>query len=123
MASDGPKKTPTSGWSDAEDDQLRDFYVILQARANALNSRFSIEPAKVFYPGLAGKLLMDRLRRLATVHEEAAYLDALQDAWVPLWRSGRADGQLPDPHPDSLTNFELGKHRTYLCAKVNKQSM
>lgn len=95
----------------------------MQARANDLGQKFSTDPIRKYYPGVASKSIFDRLRRLAAVHEDAPYLDALQTAWKEIWLDGRKSGRLPDDDWSNLNGRDLGKHRSYLCAKLNKQAM
>ena len=123
VATEGQKRTAAHGWNEAEDEQLRDFFVILQARASHLRQKLTIEPCKPYYPGCSGKLLLDRLRRLVQLNEEAPYLDALQDAWTTIWLKARGKPRLPDLFPESLTDFNISVHRSYLCAKIDKSSM
>jgi hypothetical protein len=117
------KKSAAYGWNAAEDEQLRDFYVILYSRAAQLGTKFNIDPAKRYYPGCTGKLLLDRLRRCVSHHGDGPYFDALQQAWTDIWLKHRGKARLPDPHPRDYANFDLHAHRSYLCAKINKQSM
>jgi hypothetical protein len=57
------------------------------------------------------------------MHGDAPYLDVLQDTWQKLWLAARAKGEVPDPEPNNFGKFDIAKHRTFLCANVNKQSM
>lgn len=123
ILSDGSKKTAASGWTEAEDDQLRDFYVIVQARANHLGYKFHTELFRPYYPGCSGKLLTDRLRRLATVFEEAPYLDALQEAWNEIWLEHGGTPLLPESDLHALAGYDLGRHRRFLVSRINKQAV
>lgn len=119
----GEKKTPKTGWSPEEDEQLVDLYIILQSRANDRDTRLSLEPAVAFFSGTKPKLLVDRLRRIASRPGEVAYLDALQAAWSALWHNNRITDPLLHEAVRNATPEGLQLLRRVLNGLLNKQSL
>lgn len=125
---EGIHKTVTAGWNAAEDDQLRDFYIILWAKVNTSPSstelpKVDIGPVLQYYPRCDKRTVMDRLRRLCTHDSETPYIDALGAAWMELWMQHRGSALLPDPFPGDATKTDLLRCRALLCSKLNKQAM
>lgn len=119
----GDKKTAKAGWTAEEDEQLVDLYVILQSRANDRDTKLSMEPATLFYPGCKAKLLVERLRRLAAKPGEVAYLDALQEAWSELWHNNQIKDPLLHEAARNVTREGLLLLRRLLNGVLNKQSL
>ncbi|KAK9894403.1 hypothetical protein P389DRAFT_197696 [Cystobasidium minutum MCA 4210] len=119
----GEKKSPKSGWTPQEDEQLMDLYVILQNRANDRDTKLSMEPATLFYPDAKAKLLLDRLRNIAMNPGEVAYLDALQDAWSRLWYNGRIRDPLLHDAARNVSKEGLILLRRVLNGVLNKRAL
>jgi hypothetical protein len=123
VAASTAKKTAAGGWTPEEDEQLYDLYVILQWRANSNGTKLSLEPIIKFHPDCKSKVFLDRLRRLVSEPGEAAYLDALQEAWARLWQYGRIKDRLLHEAVRNPTKEGLLLLRRVLNGLLNKKSM
>ena len=64
-----------------------------------------------------------RLVHLKDVPGTEAYLDRLEDKWYDLWVQHRGTESLPDPDPESATNFDLVAHLNFLRKHIDKNAM
>ena len=51
------------------------------------------------------------------------YLARLEDKWYDLWIQHRGTEVLPDPDPESATNFDLATHVKFLRKHIDKNAM
>lgn len=123
MIPSSEKKTAKLGWTPEEDEQLVDLYIILQSRANDRDTRLTMEPAAALFSDIKPKILVDRLRRIATKPGEMAYLDALQAAWSERWHKKQITDPLLHDATRNATPEGLLLLRRVLNGLLNKRSL
>ena len=78
-----------NAWTAAEDDILRDAYIIIGARAKHLKATFSWKLADGICAGHKSRSMQSRMSRLHTKPGEDRYIAELMEAWTEIWLEDR----------------------------------
>lgn len=65
-------------------------------------------------------------QRIGNLREQPgaeAYFRRLEDRWFELWQTYLDTPELPDPDPQSATNFELIAHIKFLRKHIDKNAL
>ena len=108
-------------WDREDDDMLLDSEAIIRHRAlNNHNARGRPAMVQVF-PDVGPQTLLQRFRKVVAMPGKQAYYDRLFDAWSDVWEKHKAE--LPDPNPDSFTEFDLPLYLSFLRSHVHKTTV
>lgn len=75
------------------------------------------------FPGVQRNSVRQRISNLETLPGAAAYFRRLDEAWTTLWLQHRGSAALPDPNPDSVKDFDLATHVTFLRQHIDKTAL
>lgn len=92
-------------------------------RGNKPNGRQQMTALQQLFPGHQMQNISTRLRFLAKMVGEEAYMDELQNQWALVYQRLRADGVLRDQDSSSADAFDLPQHVRLLQATVNKANV
>ncbi|TFY76774.1 hypothetical protein EWM64_g7235, partial [Hericium alpestre] len=106
-------------WNREYDELARDACVIVRARCRGGRKDWSAL-AQVF-PGLLPNSVRQHFVQL-TVGSET-YLKRLEDRWYDLWLQHRGSEALPDPNPESPSDFDLAAHVEFLRRHIDKNAL
>lgn len=65
----------------------------------------------------------NHIKRLLASPGKQAYFERLVDAWHDIWIMYRGTDELPDPDPNSMTDFDLIKHLEFFRLKIVKSNV
>ncbi|KAG8720596.1 hypothetical protein FRC09_009302, partial [Ceratobasidium sp. 395] len=75
------------------------------------------------FPGVQRNSVRQRIASLETLPGASEYYRRLDEAWATLWLEHRGTEALPDPNPDSLSEFDLPTYVTFLRKHVDKKAL
>ncbi|KAI0724234.1 hypothetical protein C8T65DRAFT_704140 [Cerioporus squamosus] len=122
---DGDVKTPRRHrflWSRDYDELARDASVIIKARCRG-TTRLDWGAMEQIFPAVPRNSVRQRLVHLREVPGTETYLARLEDKWYDLWVQHRGTDDLPDPDPESATNFDLATHVKFLRKHIDKNAI
>ncbi|KAA1468493.1 hypothetical protein DENSPDRAFT_833797 [Dentipellis sp. KUC8613] len=107
-------------WNREYDELARDACVILRARCRTA-SRMDWSALEKVFPALPHNSVRQHFLHQAVDSE--TYLKRLEDRWHELWLQHRGTDLLPDPKPNSLSDFDLPKHVEFLRRHIDKNAL
>lgn len=75
------------------------------------------------FPDCLPVTFLARLKKSISTPERETYLDLLENSWFEIWTRLRGTDELPDPKPESNTEFDLRRHIDVLRRKINKSKL
>ena len=75
------------------------------------------------FPAVPRNSLRQRIASLKEPQSNEVYMRRLEDQWYRLWKQYRGTEHLPDPNPESQTDFDLIKHLQFLQKYVDKNAL
>ncbi|KAI0757275.1 hypothetical protein C8Q80DRAFT_1132805 [Daedaleopsis nitida] len=109
-------------WTAPFDELAKDASVIIKARCRG-PTRLHWGALEQVFPGVPINSVRQHLVHLKEVPGVEAYLTRLEDKWYDLWVQHRGTEALPDPDPESATNFDLATHVKFLRRHVDKNAV
>ncbi|RDX56211.1 hypothetical protein OH76DRAFT_605431 [Lentinus brumalis] len=122
---DGDAKTPRRHrflWSRDYDELARDAHAIIKARCRGA-TRLDWGAMEQIFPAVPRNSVRQRLVHLREAPGTETYLARLEDKWYDLWVQHRGTDDLPDPDPESATNFDLATHVKFLRKHIDKNAI
>jgi hypothetical protein len=108
----------------AEQDELTlDATAILRVRAEYLGTGIKWAPLTILFRGMEASKLGTRSQRLTKKPEESTYFENLQISWKAVWDQRKDTSELPDPNPESMTEFDIAAYVRCLRKYVDKQEL
>ena len=109
-------------WNRDYDELVRDASVIIKARCRN-GTRLDWGALEQVFPAVPRNSVRQRLVHLKETPGTETYLTRLEDKWYELWTQHRGTDVLPDPDPESATNFDLATHIKFLRKHLDKTAM
>ena len=75
------------------------------------------------FPAVPRNSVRQRLVHLKEVPGTETYLARLEEKWYDIWVQYRGTEELPDPDPESVTNFDLITHVKFLRNHIDKNAV
>lgn len=107
-------------WSIEDDELLIYSYVILRLRATS-RSLFRWPAIKQVFPSRKSESCRHRLNRMLT---DTVYMEQLETAttlWSKFYTEGIQSGELQDPNPREMVDFDLLSFLTYFLKRLNDE--
>ncbi|KAK4704007.1 hypothetical protein P7C70_g2212, partial [Phenoliferia sp. Uapishka_3] len=117
------QRIPRNFFNDEQNELCLDMVAILKSRADHLGQRIAYAAMEQLFEGFPAPKLRQFFLRLVQKEEDRAYHERLKDAWSAVWNVKRGTDELPDPEPESMTDFDLAIFLRCLRANVNKQAL
>ncbi|KAI1797576.1 hypothetical protein LXA43DRAFT_1126097 [Ganoderma leucocontextum] len=109
-------------WNRDYDELVRDASAIIKARCRG-PTRLDWGAMEQIFPAVPRNSVRQRLVHLKEVPGTETYLSRLEDKWYDLWVQHRGTEVLPDPDPESATNFDLATHVKFLRKHIDKNAI
>ncbi|KAI8995421.1 hypothetical protein BD414DRAFT_410090 [Trametes punicea] len=109
-------------WNRDYDELVRDASVIIKARCRG-GTRLDWGALEQVFPAVPRNSVRQRLVHLRETPGAETYLARLEDKWYELWMQHRGTDVLPDPEPESATNFDLAAHIKFLRKHIDKNAI
>ncbi|TBU34929.1 hypothetical protein BD311DRAFT_828299 [Dichomitus squalens] len=109
-------------WTRDYDELVRDASAIIKARCRG-TTRLDWGAMEQIFPAVPRNSVRQRLVHLKEVPGTETYLSRLEDKWYDLWVQHRGTDVLPDPDPESATNFDLATHVKFLRKHIDKNAI
>ncbi|PIL30968.1 transcription factor [Ganoderma sinense ZZ0214-1] len=109
-------------WNRDYDELVRDASAIIKARCRG-PTRLDWGAMEQIFPAVPRNSVRQRLVHLKEVAGTETYLSRLEDKWYDLWVQHRGTEVLPDPDPESATNFNLATHVKFLRKHIDKNAI
>ncbi|CDO70216.1 hypothetical protein BN946_scf184942.g16 [Trametes cinnabarina] len=109
-------------WNRDYDELARDASVIIKARCRG-GTRLDWGALEQVFPAVPRNSVRQRLVHLRETPGMETYLARLEDKWYELWMQHRGTEVLPDPDPESATNFDLATHIKFLRKHIDKNAI
>ncbi|KAI0662526.1 hypothetical protein C8Q70DRAFT_908850 [Cubamyces menziesii] len=109
-------------WNRDYDELVRDASVIIKARCRN-GTRLDWGALEQVFPAVPRNSVRQRLVHLKETPGTETYLTRLEDKWYELWTQHRGTDILPDPDPESATNFDLATHIKFLRKHLDKNAI
>ncbi|KAJ8462329.1 hypothetical protein ONZ51_g10973 [Trametes cubensis] len=109
-------------WNRDYDELVRDASVIIKARCRN-GTRLDWGALEQVFPAVPRNSVRQRLVHLKETPGTETYLARLEDKWYELWTQHRGTDILPDPDPESATNFDLATHIKFLRKHLDKNAI
>ncbi|KAM5532192.1 hypothetical protein V8D89_014148 [Ganoderma adspersum] len=109
-------------WNRDYDELVRDASAIIKARCRG-PTRLEWGAMEQIFPAVPRNSVRQRLVHLKEVPGTETYLSRLEDKWYGLWVQHRGTEVLPDPDPESATNFNLATHVKFLRKHIDKNAI
>lgn len=101
---------------------MRDGSVIIKARCRD-GARLDWAAMEQLFPAVPRNSVRQRLVHLKEVPGTETYLARLEEKWYDIWVQYRGTEELPDPDPESVTNFDLITHVKFLRNHIDKNAV
>lgn len=108
-------------WNSEYDELARDAGAVIRVRCRS--KRIDWTALEQVFPGVQRNRVRQRISTLGDLPGAAGYYERLDNAWAALWLKHRGSEQLPDPHLDSLNDFDLAAHITFLRQHIDKAAL
>ncbi|QRV99505.1 B-block-binding subunit of tfiiic protein [Ceratobasidium sp. AG-Ba] len=108
-------------WNPDYDELARDAAAILRVRCRT--KRMDWSAIEQVFPGVQRNSVRQRVSNLQTLPGASEYFRSLDDAWATLWLEHRGSEALPDPNPDSVSDFDLPAHVSFLRRNIDKAAL
>ncbi|KAI0359061.1 hypothetical protein OH77DRAFT_1396288 [Trametes cingulata] len=109
-------------WNRDYDELVRDASVIIKARCRG-GTRLDWGALEQVFPAVPRNSVRQRLVHLKETPGTETYLSRLEDKWYELWVQHRGTDVLPDPDPESASNFDLATHVKFLRKHIDKNAI
>ncbi|KAI0762701.1 hypothetical protein C8Q74DRAFT_1371700 [Fomes fomentarius] len=109
-------------WNNQYDELARDASVIIKARCRG-PTRLDWGAVEQVFPAVPRNSVRQRLVHMKEDTRVETYLARLEDKWYDLWMQHRGTDELPDPDPESATNFDLRTHIKFLRKHIDKNAI
>ncbi|KAI0374486.1 hypothetical protein BV20DRAFT_961659 [Pilatotrama ljubarskyi] len=109
-------------WNREYDELVRDASVIIKARCRG-GTRLDWGALEQVFPAVPRNSVRQRLVHLKETPGTDTYLSRLEDKWYELWVQHRGTDVLPDPDPESASNFDLATHVKFLRKHIDKNAI
>ncbi|KAI9511763.1 hypothetical protein F5148DRAFT_229446 [Russula earlei] len=110
-------------WNKDHDELAQDAHTILRVRSRELGGRMDWFAFRQIFPSVPRNSVRQRIASLREQHNNEIYMRRLEDQWYRLWQQYRDTEHLPDPNPQSQTDFDLIKHVEFLRNFVDKNAL
>jgi oxalate---CoA ligase len=110
-------------WNKDYDELAQDASAILRVRLREAGGRMDWFALRQVFPAVPRNSVRQRIASLREVPSNEAYMRRLEDQWYRLWKQYRGSEHLPDPNPQSPTDFDLIKHLGFLRNFVDKNAL
>ena len=110
-------------WNKEYDELAQDASAILRVRLREAGGRMDWFALRQVFPAVPRNSVRQRIASLREVPSNEVYMRRLEDQWYRLWKQYRGSEHLPDPHPQSQTDFDLIKHLQFLRSFVDKNAL
>jgi oxalate---CoA ligase len=110
-------------WNKDYDELAQDASAILRVRLREAGGRMDWFALRQVFPAVPRNSVRQRIASLREVASNEAYMRRLEDQWYRLWKQYRGSEHLPDPNPQSPTDFDLIKHLGFLRNFVDKNAL
>jgi hypothetical protein len=110
-------------WNKEYDDLVQDAHAILRVRSREVGGRMDWFVLRQIFPAVPRNSLRQRISSLKEPQNNEVYMRRLEDQWYRLWKQYRGTEHLPDPNPQSQTDFDLIKHLQFLRKFVDKNAL
>jgi hypothetical protein len=109
-------------WNRELDELARDVAAIVRARCRSL-LRMDWGAVEQVFPNVPRNSVRQRVSRLSEEPAAATYIRRLEDTWHDLWVKHRGTDILPDPNPDSASEFDMITHVQFLRDHIDKTAL
>ena len=110
-------------WNKDYDELIQDAHAILRVRLREVGGRMDWNALRQIFPAVPRNSLRQRIASLKEPQSNEAYMRRLEDQWYRLWKQYRGTEHLPDPNPESQTDFDLINHLQFLRKFVDKNAL
>jgi hypothetical protein len=110
-------------WNKEYDELVQDAHAILRVRLRDVGGRMDWFTLHQIFPAVPRNSLRQRIASLKELQSNEVYMRRLEDQWYRLWKQYRGTEHLPDPNPQSQTDFDLIKHLEFLRKFVDKNAL
>lgn len=110
-------------WNKDYDELVQDAHAILRVRLREVGGRMDWFALRQIFPAVPRNSLRQRIASLKEPQNNEVYMRRLEDHWYRLWKQYRGTEHLPDPNPESQTDFDLIKHLQFLRKYVDKNAL
>src|SRR5436305_2007718 len=107
-------------WTADYDELAWDAAAILAVRCRQ-HPRMDWTAIEQVFPGASKNRVRQHIAKYRSNPAGQAYLERLEEAWLPLWLAYRGTPELPDDHPDSASDFDITSHIAFLRQKIDKK--
>ncbi|KAG9123889.1 hypothetical protein FRC07_013608, partial [Ceratobasidium sp. 392] len=108
-------------WNPDYDELARDAGAIVRVRCRS--KRMDWSALEQVFPGVQRNSVRQRISSLETLPGASEYYRRLDDAWLALWLEHHGSDALPDPNPDSPSDFDLPAHVVFLRQHIDKEAL
>ena len=109
-------------WNRDYDELVRDGSAVIKARCRN-GTRLDWGAMEQVFPAVPRNSVRQRLVHPKETPGTEAYLARLEEKWYDVWVQNRGTEELPDPDPESATNFDLATHIKFLRKHIDKNAM
>ncbi|KAI0651544.1 hypothetical protein C8Q79DRAFT_933943 [Trametes meyenii] len=109
-------------WNRDYDELVRDASAIIKARCRN-GTRLDWGALEQVFPAVPRNSVRQRLVHLKEAPGTETYLARLEEKWHDLWAQHRGTDLLPDPDPESASNFDLAAHVKFLRKHIDKNAI
>ncbi|KAI0670210.1 hypothetical protein C8Q78DRAFT_1039662 [Trametes maxima] len=109
-------------WNRDYDELVRDASAIIKARCRN-GTRLDWGALEQVFPAVPRNSVRQRLVHLKEAPGTETYLARLEEKWYDLWVQHRGTDLLPDPDPESASNFDLATHVKFLRKHIDKNAI
>ncbi|THH29725.1 hypothetical protein EUX98_g4460 [Antrodiella citrinella] len=109
-------------WNRDYDELARDASAIIKARCRD-GTRLDWAALEQVFPAVPRNSVRQRVGSLKEQAGGEAFMKRLEDKWYELWLQHRGTDALPDPDPESASNFDIIAHVKFLRNHVDKTAL
>ncbi|KAI0304649.1 hypothetical protein BC826DRAFT_977421 [Russula brevipes] len=115
------KKDESRRWEPDDDDpsQRRSRFF----RSREVGGRMDWFAFRQIFPAVPRNSVRQRIASLREMQNNEVYMRRLEEQWYRLWKQYGGTEHLPDPNPQSQTDFDLIKHLGFLRKFVDKNAL
>lgn len=121
----GKSRLGRNFWTPEQIELSVDAAAVIHVRADAMSQRVSwITYSKFFNFKEEGKSKANLLhKRTMNTPDGVAYFERLKKEFARIWKAKKGTAELPDPHPDSMIQFDLATSIRVLRANIDKDAL
>jgi hypothetical protein len=110
-------------WNKDYDELAQDVHTILRVRSREVGGRMDWFAFRQIFPAVPRNSVRQRIASLREPQNNEVYMRRLEEQWYRLWKQYRGTEHLPDPNPQSQTDFDLIKHLGFLRKFIDKNAL